>query len=221
MARHRRRRRADPRDPHRRRQFAAVPALRLPRAGPATRRRDAARLHRREPRPAPRPLRPGTRAAEPDPHRRPPRHRQARDRNRRRNRARRRHAAARAARRRRRRRPIAAAPRRRHPRDRVALSSDRHRHDRGARAAACRHRRRAFPARRPVRDPADDRRAAPPGARPPRGRSSIVWTEHADLAPRLIALPGTGFRRRIARPFRRVSRRDRTRWAALDLSSCR
>jgi 2-octaprenyl-6-methoxyphenol hydroxylase len=29
--------------------------------------------------------------------------------------------------------------------------------------------------------------------RAPRGRSSIVWTEHADLAPRLLALPEAGF----------------------------
>ena len=56
-----------------------------------------------------------------------------------------------------------------------------------ARAPACRHRGRAFSARRPVRDPADDRRAGPTG-HAPRGRSSIVWTEHADLAPRLLAL---------------------------------
>ncbi len=51
----------------------------------------------------------------------------------------------------------------------------------------------------------------------PRGRSSIVWTEHADLAPRLLALPEAGIRRRIARPFRRVSRRDRAGRAALEL----
>ena len=33
---------------------------------------------------------------------------------------------------------------------------------------------------------------AQPG-KSPRGRSSIVWTEHADLAPRLLALPEAGF----------------------------
>ena len=87
---------------------------------------------------------------------------------------------------------IAAAPYGWDLRGRMALSADRHRHDRRARTAACRHCRRAFSARRPVRDPADDRRAGPTGI-PRRGRSSIVWTEHADLAPRLLALPEAGF----------------------------
>ena len=188
-------RRADPRNPYRRRQLAAVPALRLPRADPRPRRRNAARLYRREPRPAPRAARPRPRPAEPYPDRRTPRRRDARDRNRRRYRARRRHAPARPARRRRRRQPVAAAPYRRNPRDRMALPADRHRHDRRARAAACRHCRRAFSARRPVRDPADDRRAGPTRQIPAR-----AFLDRVDRTRRSRAAPAGAARKPASPP---------------------
>ena len=153
VAADRRRGRADTRNPGRRRQFAAVPALRPPGAGD----RRAARLHRREPRAAPRsdrsaqalsdleflaPLAVDMVEASPlaavavlsDGRR-----------------------ASVAPRRRGRRRGVAAAPRRRHPHRRVALPPDRHRHDRAARAPACRDCGRAFSAGGAVRDLADDR----------------------------------------------------------------
>ena len=110
---------------------------------------------------------------------------------------------------------FAAAPCRRHPRDRMALPSDRHCYDRRARAPACRHRRRAFSARRPVRDPADDRRAGPARQIPAR-----ALVDRVDRTRRSRAAPAgaarSRLRRRIARPLRRVSRRDRAGRAALE-----
>ncbi len=200
----RRRGRADPRDPGRRRQFAIVPALRPSRP----RRKDAARLHRRKPGIAPRSVRARPPVAEPDA-----------------DRAARRRGGRRYARRRRRpplrwpqaartpgrgggRGAFAAAPFGRHPHARMALSPDRHRRHGQPPTAACRHRGRAFPAGRAVRDPADDRqpvfdrvdRAGRPGAA-------------AD------GLARGRLRRRAGGAVRRFSRTDRAGRAALVLSA--
>ena len=221
VAGHRGRRRADPRDPHRRRRIAAVPALRLPRADPgawreprcrsATSSRTACCAAPCSTRPA-RCRASGFSAAAASPAIAGERHRRGRRARRRRRACARGWSPPPTARIRR----CAAPPASARSSGAIARSASSRPWRMSGRMPASRSNI-SCPSGPFAILPMTDEPARPGHA--PRGRSSIVWTEHADLAPRLLALPEAEFAAELRARFGGFLGADRAGRAALELQA--